>query len=112
MKTLLSMVPSSLHLRVSEAILPPQLASPLQSVTPMKVVDYIIVAAVVSCMFVGYSGHRIEASLLLFLVVILASWRFWNRSREKHIDRCGCSGELNPELDDPVVADSWDDSAA
>ncbi|MEW6302812.1 MAG: hypothetical protein AB1705_05030 [Verrucomicrobiota bacterium] len=66
----------------------------------MKLIDYLIVASLVGCMFIGYSGHRLIAVLLLILIAIVASWRFWDRRREKEMGRTGCSGELNPELDD------------
>jgi hypothetical protein len=64
----------------------------------MKIIDWVIAAAVVACIMVGYSGHRLEAIPLLLLVVILASWRFYDdrHLRGKH---GGASGELNPELD-------------
>jgi hypothetical protein len=65
----------------------------------MKLIDYLIIASILGCMFTGYSGHRLIAVLLLILVVIVASWRFWDRSREKEIARTGCSGELNPKHD-------------
>ena len=51
----------------------------------MKVLDYTIAALVIGCMFVGYSGHRFIAIFLLVLVTILASWRFWDHRRERHI---------------------------
>jgi len=54
-------------------------------------------------MFVGYSGHRLIACLLLLLVIILASWRFWDRSREKDMLRGPSSGELNPKHDEPIA---------
>lgn len=66
----------------------------------MKILDYIIAALVVGCMFVGYSGYRLIATLLLILVFILASWRFYDRDRGDEIGSKGGSGELNPELDE------------
>jgi hypothetical protein len=48
----------------------------------MKLIDYLIVASIVGCMFTGYSGHRLVAVLLFLLVAILASWRFWDYRRE------------------------------
>ena len=50
-------------------------------------------------MFVGYSGHRLIAMLLLILVVIIASWRFWDRRRADEVGSKGSSGELNPNRD-------------
>jgi len=64
----------------------------------MKFIDYVIAAMLVGCMFVGYSGHRLVALLLLALVAIVASWRFWDHRRANE-DRTGGSGELNPEHD-------------
>ncbi|MBN9691890.1 MAG: hypothetical protein J0M24_16740 [Verrucomicrobia bacterium] len=66
----------------------------------MKLLDYLITASFVGCMFVGYSGHRLIALLLLLLIVTVASWRFWDRHRERDLAQTGSSGELNPELDD------------
>jgi len=65
----------------------------------MKLIDYIIASLVLGCMFIGYSGHRVIAILLLVLVTILASWRFWDHRRDRDIGQTGCSGELNPEND-------------
>jgi hypothetical protein len=65
----------------------------------VKIIDYIIAALILGCMFVAYSGHRFIAALLLALVTILASWRYWDQRREKDFRRTGCSGELNPEHD-------------
>ena len=78
----------------------------------MKLIDYIIAALIVGCMLVGYSGHRFIALLLLALVVILASWRFWDRRREKDMARTGGSGELNPERDNWADVGSGHDSSA
>jgi membrane protein implicated in regulation of membrane protease activity len=78
----------------------------------MKLIDYIIAALIVGCMFVGYSGHRLIAILLLALVAILASWRFWDRRREKEMARTGSSGELNPEHDNWADVSSGYDSSA
>jgi len=78
----------------------------------MKFIDYIVVALILGCMFVGYSGHRFIAILLLLLVTILASWRFWDHRQEREIGRTGCSGELNPEHDNwaDVSSDHHDTS--
>ena len=65
----------------------------------MKAIDFGIVAAVLGCLFVGYSGHRVIAILLLLLTLILASWRFWDHRRERELMRGGSSGDLNPERD-------------
>jgi hypothetical protein len=62
-------------------------------------------------MFIGYSGHRVIGILPLTLVVILASWRFWDHTREKEIDRCHGSGELNPEHDHWADLKADDDAA-
>lgn len=75
----------------------------------MKAIDYLIIALIVACMFVGYSGHRVIAILLMTLVVILASWRFWDNKREKELQRTGCSSEMNPERDDWADLHSDDD---
>ena len=64
----------------------------------MKIIDWVIAAAVVACIMVGYSGHRFEAILLLSAVLILASWRFFDVRHLKG-ERTSASGELNPELD-------------
>ena len=77
----------------------------------MKIIDYIIAALVLACMFIGYSGHRFIAILLLVLVVILSSWRYWDHEREKDILGCGGSGELNPEHDNWADVGSGHDSA-
>jgi len=51
----------------------------------MKFIDYVIAAILIGCMFIGYSGHRLVAILLLSLVAIVASWRFWDRRRQWRI---------------------------
>lgn len=51
----------------------------------MKAVDFAIIAAVLGCVFFAYSGHRLAAALLLGAVIIAASWRFWDRRREKDL---------------------------
>jgi hypothetical protein len=65
----------------------------------MKLLDYLIVSAFIGCFFIGYSGHRFVALLLLMLFTILASWRFYDKRREREMMRTGSSGELNPEHD-------------
>jgi hypothetical protein len=42
----------------------------------MKVIDYTIIAALLVCMFIGYSGHRLIAGLLFVLVAIAAKRRW------------------------------------
>ena len=78
----------------------------------MKLIDYLIAALIIGCMFVGYSGHRFIALLLIALVAILASWRFWDYWRAKDIGGTGASGELNPEHDNwaDVSSDHHDTS--
>jgi len=66
----------------------------------VKIIDYIIIASLMGGMFLGYSGFRIEAALLLAVVIIVASWRFWDRSREKQIMRRGSSGHDGPDHPD------------
>ncbi len=74
----------------------------------MKLLDYLIVVALVGCMFLGYSGHRFIALLLFMLFTILASWCFYDKRREREMMRTGGSGELNPEHDN--WADVWSES--
>jgi hypothetical protein len=69
----------------------------------MKIIDYMIIAAVLGCLFFAYAGFRIEAALLFVAVVIVASWRFWDHSREKHMMR-GASGDNCPDHPDSVAA--------
>lgn len=76
----------------------------------MKLIDPLIAASLVGCMFVGYSGHRLMAVLLLLLIAILASWRFWDRRREREMGGTGCSGELNPEHDHASMGHGHDSS--
>ena len=76
----------------------------------MKIIDYIIIAAILGCMLLGYSGFRIEAALSLVVVAIVASWRFWDRSREKHIMRSGSSGHNGPDHPDSAYASGGDSS--
>jgi len=79
----------------------------------MKPLDYVIAALIVGCMFVGYSGHRFIAILLLMLVVIVASWRFWDRRHERELVRSGGSDELNPNHDNWAdLSPSHDSSGA
>jgi hypothetical protein len=78
----------------------------------MKLLDYIIVASLVGCMFIGYFGHRFVALLLLLLVVTVASWRYWDKRRESEMLRTRHgSGELNPELDHWADVRTQDDAA-
>ena len=74
----------------------------------MKLIDYLIIASILGCMFIGNSGHRSIARLLFMLVAIDASWRLWDRRRDKEMARTGGSGELNPELDDVGVSHGHD----
>jgi hypothetical protein len=75
----------------------------------MKIIDYIIIAAILGCMFVAYAGFRIEAALLCVVVVALASWRFGDRRREKHLMR-GASGDNCPDHPDSIYASGHDSS--
>ena len=75
----------------------------------MKIIDYIIIAAILGCMYLAYAGFRIEAVLLFIVVVAVASWRFWDRSREKHMMR-GASGDNCPDHPGSVHASSHDSS--
>ncbi len=75
----------------------------------VKFIDYIIMAAILGCLFLAYAGFRIEAALLLGVVVIVASWRFWDRSREKHLMR-GASSDNCPDHPDSVAAGGHDSS--
>ncbi|HUS35774.1 MAG TPA: hypothetical protein VM680_10530 [Verrucomicrobiae bacterium] len=66
----------------------------------MKIIDWVIAAAIVGCVVVGYSGHRFVGLLLLIVVFILASWRFFD---DRHLrgQETGVSADLNPELNEP-----------
>jgi hypothetical protein len=75
----------------------------------MKIIDYIIIAAILGCLFLAYAGFRIEAGLLFVVVVTVASWRFWDRSREKHMMR-GASGDNCPDDPDSIYASGHDSS--
>jgi len=75
----------------------------------VKITDGIIIAAIVGCLFLAYAGFHIEALLLLAAVVIVASWRFWDRSREKHLMRAA-SGDNCPDHPDSVAAGGYDSS--
>ena len=81
----------------------------LGRLTRMKIIDYIIIAAILGCLFLAYAGFPIEAALLFVVVVIVASWRFWDRSREKHMMR-GASGDTCPDHPDSVAASGYDSS--
>ncbi len=61
-------------------------------------------------MFIGYSGYRLIAVLLLILIAIVASWRFWDRRREQEMRRTGGSGELDPDQDHASVSQDDDSS--
>lgn len=75
----------------------------------MKIIDYIIILAILGGLFLAYAGFRIEAALLLVVVVIAASCRFWDRSREKHMMRAA-SGDNGPDHPDSAAATSYDSS--
>lgn len=77
----------------------------------MKLLDYLIVSAFIGCFFIGYAGHRFIALLLLLLLITVASWRFYDKRREREMMRTGGSGELNPEHDNWADVRSEDNSA-
>jgi hypothetical protein len=90
----------------------------------VKVISYIIdvmlVAAVVGCTVVGFAGYELEAFLAGFVVVTLASWRFfdssaWFRWRFDKIDRRNwhsCSSQGNDTTQSrKAQADGRDDEA-
>lgn len=62
----------------------------------MKLVDYIIIVAFLACFYLAYAGHRVIAVLLLMLVVIFASWRFWDQRRANESMR-GAGGDNLPD---------------
>lgn len=72
----------------------------------MKFVDYLIAAALVGCLFLAYAGYRLYALPLLFVVAIVASWRFWDQRRADEINRSRRhgSGEMNPKHDEPMAS--------
>lgn len=64
----------------------------------MKLLDYILVALIVACMFIGYSGHQFIALVLFLLVLTFACWRFWDRRQaEKFMRGTSSTGELHPQ---------------
>jgi hypothetical protein len=73
-----------------------------------KLIDCIIVAAILGCFFLAYAGFRMEAALLMCVVVILAAWRFWDRARIK--DRGGNGGDDCPHHPDSIMANASVDS--
>ena len=75
----------------------------------MKVIDYIIIAAILGCLFLAYAGFRIEAALLFIVVVAVSSWRFWDKTREKHLVS-GSSGDNCPDNPDSIYGGVHDSS--
>lgn len=49
----------------------------------MKLIDYLTVTAILGCVFLAYAGYRFEAMLAVSVVIIVASWRFYDRSRNE-----------------------------
>jgi hypothetical protein len=75
------------------------------------VVDFLVIPALLGCAFIAYAGFRIEACLLAFVVITVASWRFWDSSREKHLLR-GSSGHDCPDHPDSICGQTSDDFGA
>jgi hypothetical protein len=68
---------------------------PQNTLRTMKAIDFAIIAAVLGCAFFAYTGRRLEAALLLVAVILIASWRFWDRSKEKDLLEGG--GDVLPD---------------
>ncbi|HEY1174121.1 MAG TPA: hypothetical protein VGH19_22340 [Verrucomicrobiae bacterium] len=70
----------------------------------MKLLDWIIIVAILGCVGVLYGGYRLEGALALAAVGIVASWRFYDRSREKHMG--GASGTNVQDAPDSMVVNT------
>ena len=68
----------------------------------VKVVDYIVIAAILGCLVLAYSGFRIEAALLIIAVIIVASWRFWDKKRERDLMNSAGGRDNGPDHPDSI----------
>ena len=70
----------------------------------MKLIDYIIIAAILGCCVLAYAGFRMEAGLLLIVVIIVASWRFWDKRRERDLMRGPAGRDNCPDHPDSMYS--------
>jgi hypothetical protein len=73
----------------------------------VKIIDYIIITAVLGCLGLAYSGHRIAAFFLLVAIVTVASWRFWDKARAGQAMH-GASGDNLPDHHDATFGSEGD----
>jgi hypothetical protein len=83
----------------------------------MKFIDWLIILAFFACLLAVYAGFRVEGALATVAVAIVASWRFYDSSREKHM-LDGHSGDNLSDAPDSMLgnmehhADSSHDSSS
>ncbi|HWN96191.1 MAG TPA: hypothetical protein VNT99_14240 [Methylomirabilota bacterium] len=65
----------------------------------MKLIDYIIIAAFLAALSLGWLGYRLEAGLAITAIVVVASWRFWDQRQARKLPRAA-SGDNVPDLPD------------